>query len=174
VRSRQADFATLSRVKSPVDKQSSTQSSSEAQPLAEREQVMRGTSTLSTPRAAVQTGRRWRRASRWIGLVIFLIGAALLFWTFSQAVNGFSRFNNPAALQQQASQLIGNSAAQIKDQSRLITAYISVAGGEALRFLYLLLLGLLGSLVAARGIQFFAASESVIDEAVESGMEENI
>ena len=34
------------------------------------------------------------------------------------------------------------------------------------RFLYLLLLGALGSFIASRGIQFFAASESVIDEAV--------
>jgi hypothetical protein len=41
-----------------------------------------------------------------------------------------------------------------------------VLGSEVMRFLYLLLLGVLGSFIASRGIQFFAASESVIDEAV--------
>jgi hypothetical protein len=50
----------------------------------------------------------------------------------------------------------------------------SVLGGEALRFLYLLLLGVLGSMIASRGIQFFMASESVIDEAVMGNMDEDV
>ncbi len=46
-------------------------------------------------------------------------------------------------------------------------------GAEFFRLLYLLLLGLLGSIIASKGIQFFSASESVIDEAV-VGMDEEL
>ena len=43
---------------------------------------------------------------------------------------------------------------------------IIVFGSEFLRVLYLLLLGFLASVIAGKGIHFFAASEAIIDEAV--------
>ncbi len=120
------------------------------------------------PFNAILSGTRWRRAARWIGLLIFVIGAGLLAYVFVQALAGFARLSNPGELQREINMIAGDGAAQS------ITAYISVLGGEALRFLYLLLLGVLGSMIASRGIQFFMASESVIDEAVMGNMDEDV
>jgi hypothetical protein len=118
------------------------------------------------PFNAILSGTRWRRAARWIGLLIFVIGAGLLAYVFVQALAGFARLSNPGELQREINMIAGDGTGQS------ITAYISVLGGEALRFLYLLLLGVLGSMIASRGIQFFMASESVIDEAVIGNMDD--
>lgn len=112
------------------------------------------------PLAAILTGRRWRLAARWIGLIIFFLGAGLLGFVFIQALKGFSSFASPGYIQAQVNKISGDGT------QALVTAYVSVVGGELLRLIYLLLLGYLGSLISAKGIQFFAASESVIDEAV--------
>ncbi|HEX8237484.1 MAG TPA: hypothetical protein VF600_16100 [Abditibacteriaceae bacterium] len=119
------------------------------------------------PFNAILSGTRWRRAARWIGLLIFVIGAGLLAYVFVQALAGFARLSNPGELQREINAIPGGA-------TQSITAYISVLGGEALRFLYLLLLGVLGSMIASRGIQFFMASESVIDEAVVGNMDEDV
>jgi hypothetical protein len=126
------------------------------------------TVNLRNPFDAILSGTRWRRAARWIGLLIFIIGAGLLAYVFIQALAGFARLNNPGELQRQINMISGDPVAQ------QVTAYVSVLGGEALRFLYLLLLGVLGSMIASRGIQFFMASESVIDEAVMGNMDEGV
>lgn len=95
-------------------------------------------------------------------MFIFLIGALLIAWVFLQAKANFEHFGDAGYIQFQVNKITGDPISQ------QITAYISVLGGEVLRFLYLLLLGVLGSFIAGKGIQFFAASESVIDEAVDS------
>ena len=106
------------------------------------------------------TGRHWRRASRWIGLLVFTLGATLMGWVFLQAIEHFRKLGDAGYIQFQVNKIIGT----MLDEK--VLAYVSVLGGELLYFLYLLLLGILGSFIASRGIQFFAASESVIDEAV--------
>jgi hypothetical protein len=117
-------------------------------------------------RAAMLTGRRWRLAVRWIGLLIFIFGAGLLGFVFLEAVHGFQRLSRPEFLQMRINSIAGTGTAEV------VTAGISVIGGEVLRLLYLLLLGILGSLIAAKGIHFFSASESVIDEAVVGGVDD--
>lgn len=112
------------------------------------------------PLEAILTGRRWRLAARWIGLLFFFLGAGLLMFVFYQALIGFGRFRQPSFIQMQVNMIAGDGA------TSLWTAYISVVGGQLLQLMYLLLLGFLGSLISTKGIQFFAASESVIDEAV--------
>lgn len=115
--------------------------------------------------AALLTGQRWRRAARWIGLAIFLAGAALIAWVFWQAKINFENYSKSGFLTMRINMTKGDSTG-ILDWGPLVTAYVSVLGSELLKFLYLLLLGLLGSWIATKGIQFFSASESVIDEAI--------
>lgn len=117
---------------------------------------------------AMLIGPRWRRTARWLGLFIFVAGAALLVYVFLQAFRDFQLFSRPEELQRRINTIAGNGIGQSA------TAYVSVLGGALLRFLYLLLLGVLGSMIASRGIQFFMASESVIDEAVAGLSEEEI
>lgn len=126
----------------------------------------RASANKGASRAALLSGQRWRRAARWLGLLIFLIGAGLLAYVFVAAFKNLQRFSDPGALQFEINKIIGDPLSQ------QVTAYVSVLGGEALYFLYLILLGVLGSMIAGKGIQFFAASESVIDEAVVPGYDE--
>ena len=116
-------------------------------------------------RAAMLTGRRWRLAVRWIGLLIFIFGAGLIAYVFLEALHSFQLLSKPGYLQGQINRISGTGAAEIT------IAIFSVLGAEALRVLYLLLLGVLGSLIAGKGIHFFSASESVIDEAVVAGVD---
>lgn len=110
-------------------------------------------------------GGRWRLGARWLGLAIFLFGAALLGWVFWQALAGFQNFTRPDYLSLQLRRVQGNGAGEA------VLAGIIVFGTELLRVLYLLLLGFLASVIAGKGIQFFAASEAVIDEAVVGDVE---
>lgn len=111
-------------------------------------------------RAARSAGVRWRRASRWTGITIFALGVALLAYVFSNALGALQQFSQPDYLSRQFNRIAGDTI-----QSS-IQAAVVVFGSELLRVLYLLILGFIASALAARGIQFFAASESVIDEAV--------
>lgn len=111
-------------------------------------------------RAARQAGHNWRRISRWLGLAIFVFGALLLAFVFKLAWDGFSHFSHTGYLQNEFNKQAGDSW-----EDRL-QAIASVFGKELFQFLYLFILGFLASAIAARGIQFFAASEAVIDEAV--------
>ena len=128
--------------------------------IAPRDETLRDTVYSADARAAMLTGRHWRRASRWIGLLVFTLGATLMGWVFLQAIAHFGKLGDNGYFQFQVNRIAGDGYEQ------KILAYVSVLGGEILKFLYLLLLGALGSFIASRGIQFFAASESVIDEAV--------
>lgn len=119
------------------------------------------------PQAALLSGLRWRRTVRWLGLAIFVVGAVLLGYVFTEALHGFQRFAQSDYL---AAQLNRVSS---KDPAAVIIAGVSAFGGELLRVLYLLLLGYLASVIASKGIQFFAAADSVIDEAVASGLAED-
>ena len=92
-------------------------------------------------------------------------GHTVLFTSSSVVVNQ-TLFSKPGELQARINRIMGDPISQ------QVTAYVSVFGGAFLRFLYLLLLGFLGSMIASRGIQFFMASESVIDEAVAGSLEE--
>ena len=105
-------------------------------------------------------GGRWRLATRWLGLAIFVFGAGLLGWVFWQALSGFQNFTQPDYLSLQLRRVQGDGMAES------VLAAIIVFGSEFLRVLYLLLLGFLASVIAGKGIQFFAASEAIIDEAV--------
>lgn len=125
------------------------------------------TARFLVPMSAMLAGRRWRLTARAIGLGFFIAGAALLIWVFIEALRGFSRLGSSNYLQAEINKIGGDGWLQ------LTTAAVSVVGGELLRLLYLLLLGALGSLIASKGIQFFAASESVIDEAV-LGVDEEV
>lgn len=111
-------------------------------------------------REARAAGQRWRRISRWMGLGIFALGALLLLYVFWQAFKGLNVYSNTDYLSEQLNAHGGDSI-----QSSII-AVGAVMGRELLKVLYLLILGFLASAIAARGIQFFAASEAVIDEAV--------
>lgn len=113
-------------------------------------------------REARRTGLRWRRISRWLGLAFFVFGSGLLIYVFLQALGGLSRLAQPGALNLDFNSIAGNS----KEPATIVQAVVAVFGAEFLRVLYLLILGFIASAIAARGIQFFAASESVIDEAV--------
>lgn len=128
---------------------------------------------IFAPRGALQevalarflAGGKWRLIARWLGLTIFIFGALLLLWVFLQALSGFQNFSRPDYLSSQLEQNGANSTAN------LIVGNIILFGREFLRVLYLLLLGLLASVIAGKGIQFFAASEAIIDEAVVGDVE---
>lgn len=126
------------------------------------EAPLQRTATASTRNNnAAIVGPRWRSASRVIGIVFFLLGALLLFYVFRQAMAGFDNFSKPDYLSLQMRRVQGDGFGEN------ILAGIIVLGTEFMKIGYLLLLGFLGSIVMAKGIQFFAASESVIDEALE-------
>ncbi len=117
---------------------------------------------LRVPRAALASGRRWRQAARWIGLGLFALGSALLGFVFVQALRGFQEFQRPDYLSQQFNRTAGDT------WQSMVQAAVGVLASQVLSVLYLLLLGFLASAIASKGIQFFAASEAVIDEAVAS------
>lgn len=125
--------------------------------------------TLSSS-AARQSGQSWRRATRWTGLALFVVGAGLLVYVFLQALHGFTQFAQPDYLATQLNRMAGDP--KRRDIASQVQAAVAVFGAELLRVLYLLLLGYLASAIAAKGIQFFAASDSIIDEAVVAGLEE--
>ena len=130
-------------------------------------------SVYSTEHAAARrAGVRWRRVSRWAGLLIFVLGVALLFYVFWQALAALKQFSQPDYLNLQVNHVqnpSGQGASSApNDTVKVIQSTLVVFGQELLRVLYLLLLGFIASALAARGIGFFAASESVIDEAVVS------
>jgi hypothetical protein len=125
------------------------------------------TARFLVPMSAMLAGRRWRLTARTIGLVFFIGGAALLVWVFVEALRGFAKLGQSNYLQSEILKIAGDGWIPFA------IASTSVVGGEIIRMLYLLLLGVLGSLIATKGIQFFSASESVIDEAV-VGMDEEM
>lgn len=110
-------------------------------------------------------GGRWRLAARWLGLGIFLFGALLLGWVFWQAMTGFQNLLKPNYFSGEFNRAVTLSGDGVMGQAQLQAAVV-VFGSEFLRVMYLLLLGFLASVIAGKGIQFFAASEAVIDEAV--------
>jgi hypothetical protein len=128
---------------------------------------------LFAPRGAMQeaaiarflAGGKWRLLARWLGLAIFIFGALLLAWIFWQAFVGFQNFTRPDYLSSQLNRVQGDTPTAI------VVANVIVFGTEFLRVLYLLLLGFLASVIAGKGIQFFAASEAIIDEAVVGDVE---
>jgi len=134
---------------------------------ARRDNARRDDITRSlAPMSAMLTGRRWRFATRWIGLLFFFIGAGLIGFVFVEAVRGFRDFSQPGYIQYQLHRIGGTGTTEI------LIAGLSIIAGALMKLLYLLLLGYLGSLISTKGIQFFAASESVIDEAVVGNSEE--
>jgi hypothetical protein len=118
------------------------------------------TAPVRVPRAALSSGQKWRQAARWVGLGLFIIGALLLGFVFQQALSGFQAFLQPNYLATRFNRPAGASI------ESTVQAVVGVVATEILRVLYLLLLGFLASAIASKGIQFFAASEAVIDEAV--------
>ena len=110
-------------------------------------------------------GGRWRLSVRWLGLAIFMFGAFLLGWVFWQALTGFQNLMKPNYLSSQFNTAVLTASDSVLGQAQL-QAGIVVLGTEFLRALYLLLLGFLASVISSKGIQFFAASEAIIDEAV--------
>jgi len=124
----------------------------------------------SERRAARSAGVRWRRIARWTGLVIFALGVALLAYVFWNAYNTLQEFSKPGYLNMQVNRIQDSPGTGVLDApnnvAKVLQATVVVFGSEILRVLYLLILGFIASALAARGIQFFAASESVIDEAV--------
>ncbi len=119
---------------------------------------------------ARRTGSRWRRIARWVGLSIFALGVALLFYVFWQALAALKEFSQPGFLNMQVNRIQDSPGTGVLDApnnvAKVLQATLVVFGQETLRVGYLLLLALVASALAARGIGFFAASESVIDEAV--------
>ena len=113
----------------------------------------------------MRSGRVWRRTARWLGLLLFLTGAALLAWVFREAWGGYLRFAQPGSFESSFNHSL-HAVGGKTDYAAQIGFVVATFGGELLKVLYLLLLGFLGSAIAAKGIQFFAASEAVIDEAV--------
>lgn len=124
------------------------------------------------PHEARQSGRIWRRTARWLGLVIFLIGAVLLAYVFREALYGYARFTAADGFEKAFGERLGSVPRN--DYAAQIGFVVATFGGEILKVLYLLLLGYLGSAIAAKGIQFFAASEAIIDEAVVADVDEEI
>lgn len=120
---------------------------------------------VTVPLAALLSGRRWRHTARWVGMGMFLFGTLLLAFVFWKALTGFQNFTRPDYFSMQFNRVAGDDAAS------KIQGVIGVFGAEFMRVLYLLLLGFLASAIASKGIQFFAASEAVIDEAVTAGIE---
>lgn len=121
-------------------------------------------------RAARSAGVKWRRISRWVGLLIFALGVALLAYVFWSAYHALQEFSQPGNLNMQVNRIQDSPGGGVLDAPnnvvKVLQATLVVFGTELLRVLYLLILGFIASALAARGIQFFAASESVIDEAV--------
>jgi uncharacterized membrane protein len=116
-------------------------------------------------------GGRWRLVARWLGLGIFLFGALLLGWVFWQAMTGFQNLLKPNYFSGEFNRAVTMSGdGGVMGQAQLQAAVV-VFGTEFLRVMYLLLLGFLASVIAGKGIQFFAASEAVIDEAVVGDVE---
>ena len=113
-------------------------------------------------RAARRAGSRWRGVSRWLGLLCFALGVGLLVTVFVQAFDSLQRLSQLGALNRDFNSIAGQS----KDVGAVVQAAVSVFGAELLRVLYLVVTGFVASAIAARGIGFFAASQSVIDEAV--------
>ncbi|MDQ3813484.1 MAG: hypothetical protein M3347_05980, partial [Armatimonadota bacterium] len=66
------------------------------------------TERRTVPHEARVSGRRWRRTSRWLGLIIFLIGALLLAYVFFEALRGFQRFAQPEYLSSQLQRAQGS------------------------------------------------------------------
>lgn len=118
-------------------------------------------------------GGKWRLIARWLGLGIFLFGAGLLAWVFWQALTGFQNLLRPEYLSGQFNKTAALAGDGMPGQAQLQAAAITFST-EFLRVLYLLLLGFLASVIASKGIQFFAASEAVIDEAVVGDVESRI
>lgn len=116
--------------------------------------------TLSSP--LKRSGARWRLTARVLGAACFILGAALLMWTFLEASRGLQAFSRPDYLSRKFNTVGGDNAAAS------ISAGIIVVGAEVLRVLYLLLMGAFASFLAARGANFFAASDAVMDEAMDS------
>lgn len=119
----------------------------------------------TVPLSALLSGQRWRMTARWVGLGIFLIGALLLAYVFWQALTGFQNFARPGYLTQQFNMTDDAWPGKIQGM-------VAIISSEVLRVLYLLLLGFFASAIATKGIQFFSASEAVIDEAVAVGIED--
>ncbi len=126
----------------------------------------------TVPGEAMRSGRIWRRTARWLGLLVFLVGAFLLGYVFREAWYGYVRFATPNFFENSFSAQLGKFAKG--DYAAQIGFVVYTFGGEILKVFYLLLLGYLGSAIAAKGIQFFAASEAVIDEAVVADVDEEI
>ena len=99
-------------------------------------------------------------------MAIFFLGVGLLVYVFWQALLGFQAFTQPDYLTRTL-----DSVSKNDPQGKLMAIVKNVAS-EFLRVLYLLLLGYLSAAIATKGIQFFSASEAVIDEAVAAGMDE--
>ena len=143
-------------------------------------EAQRSTSPVATvvkehrtvPGEAMRSGRIWRRTARWLGLLIFLVGAFLLGYVFREAWYGYARFSTPNFFENSFNAQLSKFAKG--DYAAQIGFVIFTYGGEILKVLYLLLLGYLGSAIAAKGIQFFAASEAVIDEAVVANVDEEV
>jgi hypothetical protein len=136
--------------------------------LAPREDQVLVERRHTTPGWATRSGKRWRNTARWMGLAIFVVGAALLAYVFWEALYRFQGFSQPGYLNSLFNSVAGD------DVASRIQAGIAVIGTEVMRVLYLLLLGYLASAIAAKGIQFFSASEAIIDEAVVAGIEEDV
>jgi hypothetical protein len=110
--------------------------------------------------SALAAGGRWRRSVRWIGLALFTIGALLLAYVFWKAFTRVQQFSDPGYLNSKFN-TVDDAAWQFR-----IQAIVATLGSEVLYVLYLLLMGFLASAIASKGIQFFSASEAIIDEAV--------
>lgn len=141
--------------------------------VPQSEDIEPASSPYASERTAARlAGARWRRISRWAGLAIFVLGVALLFYVFWQALAALKQFSQPGYLNIRVNSIQDEAGTGVLDAPGNV-AKVLQAGGvvfaqEFLRVLYLLLLAFIASALAARGIGFFAASESVIDEAVVS------
>jgi hypothetical protein len=110
--------------------------------------------------SALAAGGKWRLTVRRIGLALFTVGALLLAYVFWQAFTRIQNFSRPDYLSNQFNKVAGDG------WQYQLQAIISTLGSEILYVLYLLLMGFLASAIASKGIQFFSASEAIIDEAV--------
>ena len=99
-------------------------------------------------------------------MAIFFLGVGLLVYVFREALHGFQAFSQPDYL----TRTLDNASKN--DPQAKVMALVRNVASEVLRVLYLLLLGYLSAAIATKGIQFFSASEAVIDEAVAAGMDE--
>lgn len=120
----------------------------------------------TVPLSALLSGQRWRMTARWVGLGIFMIGALMLGYVFWQALTGFHRFAQADYLATEFNKRAGD------DPIHKVQTIVAIVSTEFLQILYLLLLGFFASAIATKGIQFFSASEAVIDEAVAVGIED--